>query len=403
MIYDHIIVRYGELSLKGKNRHHFENKLKETVKRKLKPFTQVKVKKAFDRMNIELNGQDHEPVIKKLQEIFGIQGLRLAAKCDLELETIRKTALEAMRDAGPSVNTFKVSTKRNYKQYPHDSQEMNHLVGGYILEHTEDITVDVHNPDVEVKVEIKPEAAYISCIDYPGAGGLPIGSSGKVMLMLSGGIDSPVAGYLTMKRGVRLEMVHFHSPPFTSERARQKVEDLTKVLTRYGGNIKMHVVPFTEIQKAIKKQIPDNYSMTVMRRYMLRITEQLAYKNDALAIATGESLGQVASQTLSSMNTINEVTNLPMIRPLITMDKLEIMDISRKIGTYDISIRPYEDCCTVFVPSAPKTKPNRDKANRFESYMEIDELVEQAVENTESIFFKEGTAAKEEEAFEDLF
>ena len=255
MIYDHIIVRYGELSLKGKNRHHFINRLKDTVKRKLKPYPNVTVQKAFDRMVIELNGQEHEPVVEKLQEIFGIQGLRLAVKCDLELETIQKTALDAMRDAGTDVKTFKVSTKRNYKQYPHDSQELNHLIGGYVLSNSEDVSVDVHHPDVEIKVEIKPEAAYISCKDYPGAGGLPIGSAGKVMLMLSGGIDSPVAGYLTMKRGVRVEMVHFHSPPFTSERARQKVEDLTKVLTKFGGSIKMHVVPFTDVQKAIKKQI----------------------------------------------------------------------------------------------------------------------------------------------------
>ncbi len=402
MIYDHIIVKYGELSLKGKNRHHFVNQLRDTIRRKLKPFEGITVKKAFDRMYIELNGADHEPVVEKLQEIFGIQGLTLAVRTDLDLENIQKTALEALREAGSSVETFKVSTKRNYKQYPHDSQELNHLIGGYVLKHSENITVDVHHPDVEIKVEIKPEATYVSCIDYPGAGGLPIGSSGKVMLMLSGGIDSPVAGYLTMKRGIRLEMVHFHSPPFTSERARQKVEDLTQVLTKFGGTIKMHAVPFTDIQKAIKKQIPDNYSMTIMRRYMLRITEQLAAQNDALAIATGESLGQVASQTLSSMNTINEVTNLPIIRPLITMDKIEIMEISRKIGTYEISIRPYEDCCTVFLPSAPKTKPRREKANRFEQYMEIDALVEEAVGNTETVYFREDAETRLD-AFEDLF
>ncbi|WP_261133291.1 tRNA uracil 4-sulfurtransferase ThiI [Bacillus sp. Marseille-Q3570] len=402
MIYDHIIVKYGELSLKGKNRHHFVNQLRDTIRRKLKPFESVNVKKAFDRMIIELHGADHEPIVEKLQDIFGIQGLTLAVKCDLELENIQKTALEALKQAGSSVKTFKISTKRNYKQYPHDSQELNHLIGGYVLKNSEDITVDVHHPDIEIKVEIKPEATYISGINYPGAGGLPIGSSGKVMLMLSGGIDSPVAGYLTMKRGIRVEMVHFHSPPFTSERARQKVEDLTQVLTKYGGTIKMHVVPFTNVQKAIKKQIPDNYSMTIMRRYMLRITEKLAAQNDALAIATGESLGQVASQTLSSMNTINEVTNLPIIRPLITMDKIEIMEVSRKIGTYDISIRPYEDCCTVFLPSAPKTKPRREKANRFEQYMEIDALVDEAVNNTETVHFKEVTETRDN-AFEDLF
>ncbi|WLD92383.1 tRNA uracil 4-sulfurtransferase ThiI [Alkalihalobacillus sp. AL-G] len=401
MIYDHIIVRYGELSLKGKNRHIFVNRLKETIKKKLKSFPDVQVNKSFDRMYILLNGQEHGAVIKKLQEVFGIQGLTLAIKCSLDLDVIKATALSALEEAGPHVKTFKVSTKRNFKQYPHDSQELNHLIGGHVLRNTENITVDVHHPDVEIKVEIKPEATFISCLDYPGAGGLPIGSSGKAMLMLSGGIDSPVAGYLTMKRGVRVEMVHFHSPPFTSERAKQKVEDLTNVLTRYGGGIKLHVVPFTDIQKAIQKQIPDNYSMTVMRRFMLRITERLALKSEALAIATGENLGQVASQTLSSMHTINQVTNLPIIRPLVTMDKIEIIDISRKIDTYDISIRPYEDCCTVFLPSAPKTKPNREKANRFEQNMEIEALIDQAVENTETVFFSE-TDSEQRDTFDDL-
>ncbi|WP_257346611.1 tRNA uracil 4-sulfurtransferase ThiI [Pseudalkalibacillus decolorationis] len=397
MIYDHIIIRYGELSLKGKNRHIFVNRLKETIKKKLKPYPDVQVNKTFDRMDVVLNGEPHFQIIEKLQEVFGIQGVSLAVKCSLDLGEIKETALQALKEAGSEVKTFKVTTKRNFKQYPQDSQELNHIIGGFVLKNSEGITVDVHNPDVEIKVEIKPEATFISCLDFPGAGGLPIGAGGKAMLMLSGGIDSPVAGYLTMKRGIRVEMVHFHSPPFTSERARQKVEDLTKVLTRYGGTIRLHVVPFTDVQQAIKKQIPDNYSMTIMRRLMMRITERLAAQNDALAITTGENLGQVASQTLPSMHTINEVTNLPIIRPLITMDKLEIIDLSHKIGTYDISIRPYEDCCTVFLPSAPKTKPNRDKANRFERNMDIEQLIEKAVENTETVYFTEADEEKKDD------
>lgn len=401
MIYDHILVRYGELSLKGKNRSRFENQLRESVKKKLKNFSSLKIKKGFDRMYIELNGQTYQPVIEKLQEIFGIHAMSVAIKTDHELESIQASALAALKETNPHASTFKITGKRSLKSYPINSQELNHIVGGYILKNTDQIKVDVHHPDVNIRVEVKDDGTYISCLDFPGAGGLPLGVSGKTMLMLSGGIDSPVAAYLTMKRGVRVEMVHFHSPPFTSERAKQKVEDLTQQLTKYGEKIRLHIVPFTKVQQEIKDRIPENYSMTIMRRFMLRITEQLAQKHGALAIATGENLGQVASQTLHSMNTINEVTTLPMIRPLITMDKLEIMALSKKIGTYDISIRPYEDCCTIFLPSAPKTKPNRDKANRFEQNIAIDELVKEAVENTQLIEFSPDNQMENE--FKELF
>jgi tRNA uracil 4-sulfurtransferase len=403
MLYDHLVVRYGELSLKGKNRRHFESQLFDTVKRKLRQYDSLKMAKLFDRIVVELNGQSYEPVVKSLQDIFGIHSISLALRADNDLEEIQKAALLALKEAMVQKGTFKVTGKRSLKSFPFNSMQLNREVGGYLLEHTEGIKVDVHNPDVNVKVEVKDTGTYISCQSFEGAGGLPIGVGGKAMLMLSGGIDSPVAGYLTMKRGVRIEGVHFHSPPFTSERAKQKVVDLTQELTRFsGGKIKLHVVPFTTIQQTIKDKIPASYSMTIMRRVMLRITEKLAENNHAMAIANGENLGQVASQTMHSMYAINEVTNMPILRPVITMDKQEIMNISHKIGTYDISIRPYEDCCTIFLPSAPKTKPKRDKAIWFEKNIEnLDELIEEAVQGVETIILEEGKTT--ETTFEDLF
>ncbi|MGC4376082.1 tRNA uracil 4-sulfurtransferase ThiI [Fictibacillus sp. Mic-4] len=403
MNYDHIVVRYGELALKGKNRKCFEMQLKDTVKRKLKPFPKVTVTKTRDRILVELNGEEYKPIIEKLQEVFGIHALSLALKAENEIEAIKKAALKAFEELESNPKTFKVSAKRSYKSFPINSQELNHHIGGYILSHTDNITVDVHHPDVEVKVEVKDDGTYISCLTFPGPGGLPVGVGGKAMLMLSGGIDSPVAGYLTMRRGVRIEAIHFHSPPFTSERAKQKVVDLMQELTRFGGRMKLHIVPFTAIQKTIKDKVPASYSMTIMRRMMLRISERLAIKQNALAIANGENLGQVASQTIHSMYTINEVTNVPIIRPLITMDKIEIMEIARNIGTYDISIRPYEDCCTIFLPSAPKTKPKRDRANYYEQLIEdIDELIDEAIENIEVLYFDEAKK-EQDQAFNDLF
>ncbi|WP_369522592.1 tRNA uracil 4-sulfurtransferase ThiI [Pseudalkalibacillus hwajinpoensis] len=389
-MYDHIILRYGEISLKGKNRKGFITSLKKRVKQVLSDYPAIEVHQSFDRMIVKLNDEDPEPILMKLKTIFGIHSLSVAIKTDHDIDLIKEKALQLVKDQmGNESMTFKVTVRRPFKQFPHRSQDMNRDIGGYVLSNTEKLTVDVHHPDMELKVEVKQDGAYLSCNNSEGAGGLPTVQDNKVMLMLSGGIDSPVAGYLTMKRGVKVEAVHFHSPPFTSERSRQKVEDLVKVLSRYGGDIRLHIVPFTNTQKAIQKEMPDNYSMTIMRRMMMRITEKLAEKNNALAIATGESLGQVASQTIQSMNTINEVTNYPVLRPLISMDKIEIMRISREIDLYDISIRPYEDCCTVFLPEAPKTKPKRDHANKFEQYLPIDELVEEAVNGVETILIKE--------------
>lgn len=407
MEYDHILIRYGEMSLKGKNRSKFSQILKNNIKVRLKlnGFSNAVVNRTKDRMFINLNGEDHEKISEILKDVFGIQSFSLAIKVNSDLEEIQEGALTAFREANSEAKTFKVTTKRADKTFPVRSQELNNIIGGHILKNSEGVKVDVHNPDVNVRVEVRPGMTFITCKVVKGAGGFPVGTNGKAMLMLSGGIDSPVAGYMTMKRGVKIEAVHFHSPPFTNERARQKVLDLAGKLTKYGGRIRVHIVPFTDIQQEIHRAIPSSYTMTAMRRLMLRIAEQIAVKNGALAIATGESLGQVASQTIESMNTINEVTNYPIIRPLVAMDKLEIIDIAHAIDTYDISIRPYEDCCTIFLPSDPKTRPKKERINYYETKLtNIDGLIEEAIHNVETIDIESNTKTHEiEKQFEDLF
>ncbi|WP_181349871.1 tRNA uracil 4-sulfurtransferase ThiI [Thalassobacillus sp. CUG 92003] len=399
MNFEHIMIRYGEMALKKKNRNQFERRLHHNIIEKLKPYPNTHVKKTRDRMYVLLNGEPEDEVMKSLQEVFGIHSLSFAVKTDKTEELIKEAALFAFQ-ADDTAKTFKVSAKRTDKQFPVHSQDLNQHLGGYILAHTEGVRVDVHNPDVELKVEVRHDAAYVTSKDYPGAGGLPVGTTGKSLLLLSGGIDSPVAGYLTMKRGVEIEAVHFHSPPYTSERAKQKVLDLAKAMTRYGNRVKVHVVPFTKVQQKIHREMPEGYSMTIMRRMMMRISESLANNREILSLTTGESLGQVASQTMESMHAINDVTNYPIIRPLVSMDKLDIIDLSKKIGTYDISIRPFEDCCTVFLPSAPKTRPTREKAASYEAHADFTDDLQEALRQTETIEFKSGDTINKE--FEDL-
>ncbi|MFZ4450673.1 tRNA uracil 4-sulfurtransferase ThiI [Salibacterium aidingense] len=396
MRYDHILVRYGELALKGKNRAQFEKKLEQNIRFAVSGAPNCKVKRTFGRIMIELHGEPPTTVMEPLRHVFGISSFSLAMKAANKEEEIKETALQAFLQQSGAKKTFKVNARRSYKPFPISSQEMNQRIGGYVLKNTDHVTVDVHHPDVEINVEIREQGTFITCGRIEGAGGLPVGTAGKVMLMLSGGIDSPVAGYLALKRGAELEAVHFHSPPYTNERARKKVEDLTSVLTTFGGPVTLHVVPFTELQKAIHANIPSNYAMTIMRRMMLRITERIAEKRGIKALANGESLGQVASQTLESMHTINEVTNMPILRPLVTMDKQEVIDISDKIGTYPISILPYEDCCTIFLPSDSVTKPRRDKAARFEQAFDFEPYMEEAVENTEMMTFGRETKQSEQ-------
>ncbi|SEN06309.1 tRNA uracil 4-sulfurtransferase ThiI [Lihuaxuella thermophila] len=384
-----ILLRYGELALKGKNKSEFEDRLVQNIRQKLSGFPGVAVSKAHGRIFVELNDQEMDPIIRELSEVFGLVGFSPAIRIRSELGEIQKAALELVEQSS-GIRTFKVISKRADKKFPIGSQELNHRVGGYILSRCPKVKVDVHHPDLSVHVEVRGTYSYVYGNDIPGPGGLPVGSSGRVMLLLSGGIDSPVAGYMALKRGVELQAIHFHSYPFTSERAKQKVIDLAQILTRFGGRIRLYVVPFTEIQTEINKHCYESYSITVMRRMMFRISEELAKRNQALALVTGESLGQVASQTLESMNAINEVVRIPVLRPLIGMDKHEIMTVAKKIGTYETSILPYEDCCTVFLPKAPKTKPDREVAAKQEARLELERLIQEAVEGTEVIDLEPG-------------
>ncbi|MDR6224954.1 tRNA uracil 4-sulfurtransferase ThiI [Desmospora profundinema] len=385
---DWILVRYGELALKGRNRSDFENRLMQNIRLKLKTYSGVKVKKTFGRIFVELNGEPMEPVIESLRDVFGVVGICPAKKVETDLGVIQEAALQLVREHAPLPRTFKVKAKRAHKGFPHRSDAINRQVGTAVLREFEGIRVDVHNPELLLHIEVRKEAAYLYGRDVPGPGGLPVGSSGRVMLMLSGGIDSPVAAYLAMKRGATVEAVHFHSYPFTSERAKQKVVDLAQILTRYGGGIRLHVVPFTDIQTQIREKCPESYLITVMRRYMVRIAEAVARKQGALALVTGESLGQVASQTLESMNAINDAASLPILRPLVGMDKQEIMNWSKQIGTYETSILPYEDCCTVFQPQSPVTRPSVALSRELEGKLEVERLVQEAVERAEQIDLK---------------
>jgi thiamine biosynthesis protein ThiI len=378
VIYDYLVIRFGEITLKGKNKKDFVLKLENDVRVKLSHFTKLEIKRHFDDLEIHLNGEDAEPVIRVLTRIFGIQNISTAIKVENNLDAIRAGVLRVM-SAEKDVRTFKIAARRKNKQFPIHGSELNQELGAYVLKNCRGVSVDVHHPDLTVRVEVGYHETRIYGHEYDGAGGLPVGSSGKVLLLLSGGIDSPVAGYLLAKRGATVDAIHFQSPPYTSDRARQKVIDLARKIESFGGTVRIHIVPFTKAQLAIRDQIPEDYRVTIMRRLMFRIAEKEAQRSGALALATGESLGQVASQTMESMNTINQVTDLPILRPLITMDKIEIARLAKRIDTYDISIRPYEDCCTIFLPKAPRTRPDRVHAARFERALDIDALVDEAV------------------------
>lgn len=401
MNYDRILIRYGEMSTKGRNRSAFVDKLGRNIRYALHDFPNIKIKSTRDRMYILLNGENGREMVDRLKGVFGIQSFSPVIKTGKELEEIKDAALQLFKKVYQKGNTFKITTKRADKTFFMDTDEMNHALGGHILQNVPDIKVNVKKPDINLQIEIRTEAAYIFCETIQGAGGLPAGSSGKAMLMLSGGIDSPVAGYLSMKRGLDVEGVHFFSPPFTSDRAKQKVLDIAAKLSERNGHFRLHIVPFTEIQQLIHKQIPENYTMTATRRMMLRITDAIRQKQEALAIITGESLGQVASQTLESMYAINEVTNTPILRPLIMMDKPEIIKIAEEIDTFEISNRPFEDCCTIFVPPSPKTKPKREKVIRYESFFDFEPYIQKAVEQTETLLIKPEAALANE--FKELF
>lgn len=403
MIYDEILVRYGEISTKGKNRKLFIERLRANVQYVLKGFPNLKIRAQRDRMYIKLNGENFDEIAVRLKKVFGIQSFSPVMRIGKDLEEVKEKSVQLMESLNASGKTFKVQAKRVDKEYPHRTNELNQILGGHLLTSIENLKVDVHNPDLELKVEIRKDAAYLTCEVIKGAGGLPVGSGGKAMLMLSGGIDSPVAGFLAMRRGLQIEGVHFYSPPFTSERSKQKVLDLSEKMAQVSGKFILHIVHFTELQQEIIQNVPENYTMTVMRRMMMRITDEIRERRKGLAIVNGENIGQVASQTLESMYAINEVTNTPILRPLLTYDKNDIIELARDFDTLEISNRPYEDCCTIFVPAQPKTNPRRDKVNLYETYFDWEPYIEKAVESIETIEITGSNNKKEANEFADLF
>lgn len=404
MQYSEIMIRYGELSTKGKNKKDFIRKLRSHVQSAISVFPKANVKSNHDRMYIELNGEDYEGVKEKLVSIFGIQSFSPVLQVDKDMDAIEQAVVQMVKDLYISGKTFKIGTRRADKDFPLDTMEINREVGAAVIQSLPEIEVKMKNPDIMVNIEVRKHGVFLYTHKVKGAAGFPVGTGGKAMLMLSGGIDSPVAGYLTLKKGVEIEAVHFYSPPYTSPQALDKAKDLTAKLAKYAGSIHFISVPFTEIQEEIKNKTPDSYSMTLNRRFMMRITDRLREERKALAIVTGESIGQVASQTLESMVAINQVTNSPVLRPLVSMDKTEIIDLSKKIDSYELSIQPYEDCCTVFAPQRPATKPNLDEALRLEEKLDVDTLVQRAIAGIkiEKIKVEDSTEHQVSDMFADL-
>ena len=396
LTYDHILVRFGELSTKGKNRKDFIKRLLTNVKNALRDFNELTYERTHDRMYIMLNGEDHEAVAKHLQQVFGISSFSFAVKVASDIEVIKQTCLVLAKQS--DAQTFKIEARRSFKQFPMVSDEINREVAGEILRNT-DIKVNVREPQLRIQIELHQEATYIMTGKIKGNGGYPVGVGGKALVMLSGGIDSPVACYMTMKRGVAIECIHYASPPYTSQAAQDKVLELARAIAPYQGHIRLHIIPFTDLQLAIYKNCDESYAITIMRRMMYRIAERVAQKQNCLAIVNGESIGQVASQTLESMQTINCVTDMPVIRPVACLDKLEIIDISQKIGTYDISIQPFEDCCTIFTPKNPVTKPTKHRAERLEGRFDFTSLIEDCIARMESVDIYPGRNMIEENEY----
>ena len=365
-----ILIKYGELTTKKGNRNQFINKLSENIK------VDGKIIKKRDRMYIIPNNFDE--TIDKLKKVFGLQGIVVAYKVNTNIEDIKNGVLEVLKNE--NFKTFKVETKRANKNFEIKSMDFNNIIGGLVLKNF-DCKVDVHNPDIVVHIEIR-EDTYIYTNEIKGSGGYPVGIQGKGILMLSGGIDSPVAGYLALKRGIDIDCLYFDSPPHTSIEAKNKVIELANILNQYSGNIKLLVVPFTKLQEAIYKNVPSEYNITILRRMMYRIATNISNKYKVLI--NGESIGQVASQTLTSINVINSVTNFPVIRPVACLDKLEIIEIAKKIGTYETSILPFEDCCTIFVPKHPVINPKLEKCLEYEKF-NYQELIDECINNIEVI------------------
>ena len=387
------LLKYGEIGIKGKNRYLFEDALVRQVRFALKDVDgEFQVHKSQARIYVDCEGDyDYDDAVEHLKRVFGVVGICPVVRMeDQGFDQLKKDVVAYMDEVYPDKNlTIKVESRRARKSYPKNSMEINCDLGEAILDAFPEIRVDVHHPDVMLNVEVRNEIYVYSQI-IPGAGGMPVGTNGKAMLLLSGGIDSPVAGYMISKRGVGIEATYFHAPPYTSERAKQKVIDLARIVSRYSGPIKLHVVNFTDIQLYIYDQCPHDELTIIMRRYMMRIAEHFAKEDGCLGLITGESIGQVASQTMQSLAATNDVCTIPVYRPVIGFDKQEIVDIAEKIDTYDTSIQPFEDCCTIFVAKHPVTKPNIDVIRRSEENLseKIDQLVQEAIDTVEIIEVK---------------
>lgn len=387
--YEAFLIKYGEIGLKGKNRYLFEDALIRQIQFSLKGTGDYEVTKEQGRIYVNMKSDyDYDEVVTALQRVFGIVAICPVVYCsDYSWENLTKTVGDYIEGAYEQKNfTFKVESRRADKRYPKVSMEINADMGEYLLERFPELSVNVRQPEVLINIELRSKG-YIYSKSIPGPGGMPVGSNGKAMLLLSGGIDSPVAGYMIAKRGVVLEATYFHAPPYTSERAKQKVVDLAKIVARYSGPIKLHIINFTEIQLAIYEKCPHDELTIIMRRYMMKIAETIAKENRALGLITGESIGQVASQTLQSLAATNAVCTLPVYRPVIGFDKNDIVAISEKIGAFETSIQPFEDCCTIFVAKHPVTKPNLKAIERSERHLAdvIDEMIEKAVAEREVI------------------
>ena len=392
-----IIIKYGELTTKKDNISFFLNTLKNNILKTLSKY-EFDLKMDMGRMFIYASDEVLPKIIQELQYVFGIHEIILGyIDNDLEIDAIKNNALELI--SKKEFKTFKIETKRSNKHYPITSMEISRMVGSHILKNIANINVDVHNPEVLFEIEVRQNEVLYFDTKYPTLGGYPVGTLGKGLLMLSGGIDSPVAGYLAIKRGVKLEAIYFESPPHTSIQAKNKVLELANILAKYNAKMKVHVINFTRIQEEILKKLPNEYLITIMRRMMYRIGERIAYRNKCLILVNGESIGQVASQTLTSMKAINEVVNLPVIRPVACFDKLEIIDIAKKINTYETSILPFEDCCTIFVPTHPVINPSREKCEEYEKMLDYEALINEAIKNEEIIIVGEEESNKK---FDDI-
>ena len=384
------LLKLGEIVLKGQNRRVFEDKLKTNTRRRMSKFGQFKVTITQSTLYVEpLNDEcDLDGAWEACGAIFGIASMCRCRACEKDLDAIFKTVVEYLGDELSIQKSFKVESKRSDKRFPLNSIQISQEIGGRIAEEFPNVAVDVHNPSYVVNIEVRETAAYVHGPSVPGAGGLPTGTGGRAAVLLSGGIDSPVAGYMIAKRGVKLEMVHFFSPPYTSDEAKEKVLSLAKLLVPWCGRLTVQIVPFTEIQEEIRRNCPEEFFTLIMRRFMMRISQRVADQVKAKALVTGENLGQVASQTMEALRVTEDVVDLPVLRPLIGMDKEEIVRLSRKIGTFDTSILPYEDCCTVFTPRHPRTKPNLDEVREAEAVLDIEGLIDRAMTNREFVRIK---------------